>query len=304
MWLISIFITLFYAAGILARRSRPYEPPFYTNSKHITELNAETFHDFVYGSNYTTIVEFYAPWCGYCKQLRPEYEKASRGANQFAQFAAVNCDEEKNKQFCSAQNIKGFPTLLTYRPPKTFRPHKQRKQQFAIQTYEKERSSKGIINAMRGTIKSYTKKLTMKNLSKFLDISESDIPKVLLLTNKRQVSTLYKTLAIDFLNVMEFSYLFLDDLASVKELISEIDEFSELPVLLVLHPTHGLSIYEGDINKDDISEFLLPYGKPVEGKFSERQKVLQGIKSGKYKSFAHYNKKKAKKVLKNLKDEL
>lgn len=37
----------------------------------------ETFDEFV-SDKPIVLVEFYAPWCGHCKQLAPEYERAAK----------------------------------------------------------------------------------------------------------------------------------------------------------------------------------------------------------------------------------
>lgn len=45
-------------------------------SGSVTVLNSETFEDFV-TSNKHALVQFYAPWCGHCKQFRHEFLKAA-----------------------------------------------------------------------------------------------------------------------------------------------------------------------------------------------------------------------------------
>lgn len=60
-------------------------------------------------------MEFYAPWCGHCKTLKPAFEKAAQNLEGLAQVAAMNCDDDQNKELCAAMGVKGFPTLKTVR---------------------------------------------------------------------------------------------------------------------------------------------------------------------------------------------
>lgn len=287
---------------VQARSSIPKSErhPFYENSKYITELTASTFSDFVHSSNYTTLVEFYAPWCGYCKQLRPEFEKASKEAHHYAQFAAVNCDLDENKQFCSQQGVKGFPTLLTYRPPKKFSEKKRRSQQYAVNTYENERSARGIANAMKGHIRAYTKKVPIDKLEKFFESHKVSSPstKVLFISDNNQVSPMYKSLTVDYLGSLEFFHTLTKDfkyLETISKYVPELEDVSEGPILLVLDPeSDTISLYQGEMKKNQISKFLTNFAIPSEGEFSERHEIIQGIKNGTYKSFKDYRKKKAK----------
>lgn len=309
-------MTLFLSTFAHARRSHPKSQslPFYTNSKHIMELTASTFNDYVFSSNYTTIVEFYAPWCGYCQKLKPDYEAASKEGHHYAQFAAINCDDKQNRDFCQSQGITGFPTLKTYRPPKTFINSRRRNQQYAVQSYENERSKTGILNAMKGQVKGYTKKITSKNIDKLLKSHKeiSSYPKVLYFTDDSQISAMYKSLAIDFMGSLELFHgithgsSYLETTKKHFPQNAEILENLTTPAILVLDPeSDDIIVYEGELKKNSIAKFLTQFGTPVEGEYSERNQIIKGIKDGKYKSFRDYNKKKAKaqKAEKNAKQD-
>jgi len=58
------------------------------------------------------LIEFYAPWCGHCKKLAPEYVQAASElaqSNPNVKLAKVDCTVEKD--VCAKFEIKGFPTI-------------------------------------------------------------------------------------------------------------------------------------------------------------------------------------------------
>ncbi|KAJ1994736.1 protein disulfide-isomerase precursor [Dimargaris cristalligena] len=60
-----------------------------------------------------SLIEFYAPWCGYCKQLAPHYEtSATELKAENVPLAKVNCDDEKD--LCARFGVEGFPTLKVF----------------------------------------------------------------------------------------------------------------------------------------------------------------------------------------------
>lgn len=83
------------------------------------------------------VVEFYAPWCGHCKKLAPEYEKAASVLSSHEPpivLAKVDASEEVNKEIASEQDIKGFPTLKIFRDGGK-----------AVQEYKGPRDADGIV---------------------------------------------------------------------------------------------------------------------------------------------------------------
>ncbi|OBA19296.1 thioredoxin-like protein [Metschnikowia bicuspidata var. bicuspidata NRRL YB-4993] len=226
---------------------------FYAKDSNIYELTPLNFDKVVLGSNYTTIVEFYAPWCGYCKQIKPVYHKLAKYFQEDAKYAinvaAVNCDEEKNKPLCSKYRVQGFPTLMVFRPPK-FQRGSPTSSKHIPETYNGQRELPAIVDYMTSRLKNYVKKFhnfTSKSFVDWLNV-EDGTEKVVVLSKADGVTPLLKSLAIDFLDSVSVA------IVSVKN--------------PVLSPTikYGDEDIEIPLQEDDTLPVLLVY-KQEEKKF-------------------------------------
>jgi protein disulfide-isomerase/protein disulfide-isomerase A1 len=76
--------------------------------KVLTEAN---FKDAI-GSDDPILVKFYAPWCGHCKSLEPEYEKAAKEMHDGGVKAALGkVDATVESKLAEAHDVRGYPTL-------------------------------------------------------------------------------------------------------------------------------------------------------------------------------------------------
>merc|ERR1712012_1013149 len=60
----------------------------------------------------TVFIKFFAPWCGHCKKMAPDWEKLSGEweGHDIGLIAEVDCTAD-GKPLCDENGVKGFPTL-------------------------------------------------------------------------------------------------------------------------------------------------------------------------------------------------
>lgn len=222
----------------------------YTKKSPVLQVDAKSFDRLISQSNYTSIVEFYAPWCGHCQNLKPAYEKAATQLDGLAKVAAIDCDDDANKQFCGSMGVKGFPTLKIVRPgKKAGRP--------VIEDYNGGRTAGAIVEAVASKINNHVTRVTDKDLDDFLT-KNADSPKAILFTDKGTTSALLRSIAIDYLGVISVAQIRNKESSAVAKF--GIEKFPTL----VLVPGEGQDpiIYKGEMKKADMVKFLRQAGEP------------------------------------------
>ena len=59
------------------------------------------------------LVDYWAPWCGYCRRIAPMYDKVAQQYEGRLLIAKINIDEEP--ELAHRERIEGIPTLVLYR---------------------------------------------------------------------------------------------------------------------------------------------------------------------------------------------
>ncbi|KAE8376730.1 hypothetical protein BDV26DRAFT_265084 [Aspergillus bertholletiae] len=196
------------------------------------------------------IVEFYAPWCGHCQNLKPAYEKAAKNLDGLANVAAVNCDDDSNKPLCGRLGIQGFPTLKIVTPSK--KPGAPK-----VEDYQGQRTAKAIVDAVVERIPNHVKRVTDKDLDKWLS-EDQEAPKAILFTEKGTTSALIRALAIDFLGSIKVAQIRSKESDAVERF--GVEDFPTLVLLPGGEQEH--IVYDGELKKKPMVEFLSQVAAP------------------------------------------
>uniref|UniRef100_U3FX44 DnaJ homolog subfamily C member 10 n=1 Tax=Micrurus fulvius TaxID=8637 RepID=U3FX44_MICFL len=80
----------------------------------VISLTPDTFAELVKKrkNNEIWMVDFYAPWCGPCQALMPEWKKMARLLNGLIVVGSVDC--QKYFSLCHQENIQGYPEIRLF----------------------------------------------------------------------------------------------------------------------------------------------------------------------------------------------
>jgi len=104
-----------------------------SSNSDVVQLTGTTFYEEVRDSKDLWLVEFYAPWCGHCKALEPEWEEAATQLKGMARVAKVDATEEQ--ALAGDHDVTGYPSIKVYKPKST-----------TFEDYQGERKADAIID--------------------------------------------------------------------------------------------------------------------------------------------------------------
>lgn len=91
----------------------------YDDSDDVLYLTATNFKPVIYGKSYSTLVEFYNSYCGFCRRYAPAWKTFATevvGWSETVRVGAIDCATEENGDICREFEIMNYPTLRYFSP--------------------------------------------------------------------------------------------------------------------------------------------------------------------------------------------
>jgi len=160
----------------------------------VFDLDPNTFKSQVLESEVPFFVEFFAPWCGHCKNLAPEWEKAATNLKGIVPLGKVDCTV--HDKLCAQYQVQGYPTIKIFS-------QKGKK----IDKYEQARQAGAIVKFATDSIPNNVARIKdMGSLDSFI-AGYPDIPHLLLFTSKTEISPLLKSLSTHYKGRIAFGQI-------------------------------------------------------------------------------------------------
>lgn len=100
--------------GALARAGNIASAPGVTANVTTLDLTAEKFNETIEGND-IVLVDFWASWCGPCRQFGPTFQASSE---KHPDIVHAKVDTEAEQQLAAAAQIRSIPTLMAFKKGK------------------------------------------------------------------------------------------------------------------------------------------------------------------------------------------
>ncbi|XP_069816479.1 protein disulfide-isomerase A4 isoform X2 [Dendropsophus ebraccatus] len=201
------------------------------------------------------LVEFYAPWCGHCKRLAPEYEKAAQElSKRTPPIPLAKVDATTEVELAKRYSVSGYPTLKIFRKGKPY-------------DYNGPREKYGIIDHMiEQAGPPSTSVQTVKQVQEYLKDGSDVIVFAIFNNNQEKEFQLYQDAANALREDFKFYHTFSSDVANFLKVKTR--------QLVVMHPDRFQSKYEpkkhlfeikDSTSEEELKEHVLKHALPLVG---------------------------------------
>ncbi|XP_022731208.1 protein disulfide isomerase-like 1-4 [Durio zibethinus] len=269
--------------------SDPYKEPK-VDDKDVVVLKEGNFSEFI-EKNKFVMVEFYAPWCGHCQALAPEYATAATELKgEGVVLAKVDATEEN--ELAQEYDVQGFPTVYFFVDGE-HKPYPGARNKEAIVTWIKKKIGPGIYNIT--TVEDAERILTSETkvaLGYLNSLVGSESEELAAASRLQDDVSFYQTVNPDVAKLFhidpqvkrpalvvlkrEAEKISHFDGQFVKTAISEFVFSSKLPLVTIFTRESAPSIFESSIKKQLLLFATSNISEKVSPVFQEAAKLFKG----------------------------
>ncbi|VDM32186.1 unnamed protein product [Hydatigera taeniaeformis] len=214
----------------------------------------ESNFDETISSHKYVLVKFYAPWCGHCQRLEPEYNKASMLLDEEnSEIKLAKVDATKETSLASKYEVRGYPTLKLFREGTPIE-------------FDGERSAEGIISWLKR--KTGPAVLTVQSAEEYEEIVEKNKFLVVGITDNTE-SEEWKVFHIVASNSDEVYIR-----PTAQSILDKLNYKGGVVVVIVRKFDDPVVVYEGKMTVDELTKFIKTEKVPLVTEFNEESAVV------------------------------
>ncbi|KAF2129762.1 protein disulfide-isomerase [Dothidotthia symphoricarpi CBS 119687] len=119
----------------------------------VKQLKTDDFKSFI-EENDLVLAEFFAPWCGHCKALAPEYETAATTLKEKdIKLVKIDCTEEAD--LCQEYGVEGYPTLKVFRGLDNISPYGGQRKADSLISYMTKQNLPAVSDVTKATLEEF-----------------------------------------------------------------------------------------------------------------------------------------------------
>lgn len=221
----------------------------YKEENNVASLTKDNF-DAVIDEHEAVLVEFFAPWCGHCKALKPEYEKAAlKAKTEFPNVLLAMVDATVETELATAHGVSGYPTLKFRKNGKWI-------------DYTGDRKADAIVAWIKRKLEPALRKLESISEAETF-VSSSDVTVVGFIKDGNDEAMKALEEVADTLDSFSFA------VANTAELFDKYSVSKDVQIVLFKKFDEGRANFEEDIVPAKVKEFVQRESIPLVVEFSQ-----------------------------------